>query len=205
MESDLFSKRLNQLLPAQKEIDLDKKLSPFRQTSIVNEYRARQQLEEDRERELRIQEEKRKMQINNLIRNKTFMEDWKSKGEVEWAKNMQIQKEREQRDHAFKLMTTMKEQQKALTVQTKEREDVLQGIEAFEANAGKLGIDLKHDPNQSKKAERSTFSGTGALNKLMDAPLQSEAVRKERDKRYFQKKSLLIHFLKTKKDDRRSG
>ena len=182
-------KRLNQLNKAQKDIDLDRKLDRFRGTMDENIKRGEAKQREEQERDRQIKDERRKIELNKLQRNITFMEDWQAKGWNEWKKNQSKKHEREQKDKDFAIKTTFKATTLANRALEDERAEVLDGIDAFETNAKKLGVELEHDPEQEKKVEKSTFSvgtATGATTLMMlkEKTLKSEASRRERDKRY---------------------
>lgn len=185
MESKLFKKRLNQLNRPQKEIDLENKLAKFEDAKIRNEMEYKNKFQEEQERDRQIKDERRKIELNKLQRNITFMEDWQAKGIAEWKKNQQRKHEREKKDTEFELMTTMKAKTKAVGAEMDERREVLGGIDDFEANAGKLGVIIEHDPEETNKVEveKTTFSMSTTLMKMKEKPLQTESSRKERDKR----------------------
>lgn len=210
MESHLFLKRLNQLNKAQKDIDLDKKLDRFRSTMDANAQKAEAQRHEELEKDRQIKDERRKIELNKLQRNITFMEDWQAKGWNEWRKNQGRKEEREKKDRDFGRKTAMKAKDLATRAIDNERTEVFDGIGAFEANAKRLGIELEHDPENGKKAEKSTFSvGVAAatnLALLKEKTKKSEASQRERDKRYnYAIFFVLLTHYQTKKDDCRSS
>lgn len=183
MESQLFSKRLNSLNKPQKEIDLDKKLEKFKVIEKLNVERGLQQDLEEKQKERQIKEEMRKIQLNKLQRNITFMEDWQEKGRKEWEKNQKIRLDREERDRAFSETMAQRQTLKNTLRLGGEREEVFGGIQEFEQTAAKLGVEIDHDPEGGRKIEKSSYSVSATLMKLKDKTLQSEQSRKERDKR----------------------
>jgi len=184
MEGQLFEKRLNQLNKAQKEIDLEKKLAKFEHARIINEQKAIEKEKEEKERDRQIQDERRKIELNKLQRNITFMEDFQAKGWAEHEKNQARKHEREQKDREFQYMTETKRRDRILQGERLERQEVLDELDNFEKNAEKLGIEIEHDPDNPKKMERSNFAvGPATLMKLKDKTAKSDLARKERDKR----------------------
>lgn len=185
MESDIFAKRINQLNKPQKEINLDNHLAKFTvQANNIEEERQRK-IKEDRDLEKKIQEERRKLALNTLVRTKAFQYDWTSQNEAVHAQAMQRKFEREQKEQDFKQMSATKARYRAIDQEQQERRDVLEGIDDFEVNADKLGIELEHSPDKKKKAKEPSLhmSMSPMLLKSMDKPLQLDAGRKERDKR----------------------
>ena len=199
MESNLFSKRLNQRNKAQKEIDLDKKLEKFSEAQVKNEQKALEKLREEQERDKQIQEERRKIELNKLQRNITFMEDWQAKGWAEWTKNMKVKNEREKRDKDFEESQNTKMKDRMVKAERIERQEVLDDITAFESNAQKFGIELEHDPEQTtKRVEPTTYaSGPTTLSKLKEQTIKSENARRERDKR---RRKMIVDQAKSQRD-----
>ena len=201
MESHLFSKRLNQLTKAQKQTDLDKKLEKFEIQMIRNMQRAQYDEESEKNRDKQIRDDMRKIQLNKLQRNITFMEDWQSKGQKEWEKNQMIKKERELKDREFRAKMEARREAKRLNAKDAQREDVLSGIQEFEDNAHKLGINVDRDPEQdlenTKKFEQTNLSVNATLIKLKDKSVQSELARKERDKR---RRKMIVDQAKAQRD-----
>jgi len=183
MESQLFAKRLNSLNKPQKIIDLEKKLEKFKVIEKQNMEKGAREEQELREKERQIKEEMRKIQLNKLQRNITFMEDWQEKGRKEWEKNQKIKHDREERERAFSETMAQRKAMRETLQRNAERDEAIKGIQEFEQNASKLGVEVDHDPENRHRIERSTYSVSATIMKLKDKSLQSEQSRKERDKR----------------------
>jgi len=83
-----------------------------------------------------------------------------------------IKKERELKDREFRAKMEERREAKRLNAKDAQREDVLSGIQEFEDNAHKLGINVDRDPEQdlenTKKFDQTNLSVNATLIKLKD-------------------------------------
>lgn len=141
MESSYFMKRLNQTNKAQKVVNLEKKLEKFEEAGAKNLEKVRMYVEEEKLKDLKTKEEIRKVQLNKLQRNISFMENWTTKGWENWRKNQDIKHTREQKEKEFEQKMATKTFNEQTRKENMERQDVTEGIAEFEGSLAKFGIE----------------------------------------------------------------
>lgn len=144
MESHLFSKRLNNLNASQKSLNLEKHLSKYREVMYKSLDKAEFMRKQEEAAERLREETTQKFRTEQLLkfhRNKNFMDEWTTKGLESWQKNMDVKKEREQKDREFALLLATRSKSQLLKRQKQENSDVIEGIADFEKKFSKLETD----------------------------------------------------------------
>lgn len=136
--------------------------------------------------------ERRQKQIEQLKENKEFMEEWMKKGRQDWAKNKQVTLERMRKEQILEKALTDKFINKLKQNMQDATEDVENGIDSFEKNLARIGIeneanldaldDAKKQPTTSKKP-LGGFSFPATMIKIQEKKKKGDLARKERDRR----------------------
>ena len=157
MENNFFVKRINGLNKAQKDINLEKHMTKFLDNQKQLEERAKILLDEEIQNDVKVKEEMRKINLNKLQRNMTFMEDWQKKGIENWTKNIETKNTRELRDSEFMKKKNKIKLEKLQNEYDLENDDVFNGISIFEKNLHKFGIETEPAFDEEKKREKCNF------------------------------------------------
>ena len=96
---------------------------------------------EDRQVAAMRKQEMRRIQINKLQRNAGFMEEWHQKGVEDWKKNQKRQRDREGKTLEFQLKQAQKYNQVAELKLQEAKDEVTDGIDAFENTLKSNGIE----------------------------------------------------------------
>ena len=175
MEKRYTEDRLHARTVPQKQLDLDAKLQKFKEFRAQMEQKAENQKQEEMTLQKQEKEEKRKVLINKLQRNAGFMEDWEQKGVLDWKKNMEAKKKREQMELTYKLKSMQKMQMKADSFYSKARNEAMAGIEDFEKSMKEFGIPVK-----PYKEDSRTTQSFPSISKTSIAPhvIQERDIRR---------------------------
>lgn len=136
--------------------------------------------------------ERRQQQIEQLKENQEFMDEWMKKGKKDWGKNKRVTLERIQKEQILEKALTDKYINKIKKNMTDATDDVVGGIDSFEKNLARIGIeneanlealdDSKKPPTGSKKP-LGGFSFPATMMKIKEQKLKGDEARKERDRR----------------------
>lgn len=201
---DFFRLRLQELNESQKNLNLKSHLDKFEEIRKKQENQAQRSEQEENEMQRKMKQDMRKAQIDKLQRNAGFMEEWLRKGIEDWKKNQTSKKEREKKQLEFEFTQTKTIEKYTVTQIQQAVHEVTDGIDEFENNLKRQGID-PHVPgsNQSNasktrmtaKQSSNLFGKTGpTMTANMTAmgsdgkmkergSRMSEATRKERERR----------------------
>lgn len=80
---------------------MEKHLTKYEEEKARQERIAAKANQLEVEAQEKARSEMRKIQINKVVRNAGFMEEWMQKGVEDWKKNQTIKKDRERRDLEF--------------------------------------------------------------------------------------------------------
>jgi len=136
----------------EKDIRLSKHLTHFEEEMKRQRRNAEAADLEDQELKLKQSQDTRKQQLNKLQRNGGFMEEWLQNGIQSWGKNMQVKKEREERELQFTLKQTHAFRQTMLQKVEGETGEVQGGINQFEAKLRQTGVN-PYVPNDEDSDE----------------------------------------------------
>ena len=118
---------------------------------------------EDRQVAAMRKQEMRRIQINKLQRNAGFMEEWHQKGVEDWKKNQKRQRDREGKTLEFQLKQAQKYNQVAELKLQEAKDEVTDGIDAFENTLKSNGIEPRVQKEDAKRAIEASFKArTGA-------------------------------------------
>lgn len=185
-ESRFFGRRLNEMNKAQKTVNLEKHLKPFRDFQTLQEEILRKRRQEDLIKEQKIKDEMRKISLNKLQRNMAFLENWNEKGKENWEKNQKIMKERVIKEEEFRAKTLEHKSVRLQAIHEQNKKEIYEGIEQFESNLKKHGIESPE--SLEKKAlsldkSHTMFSASATMLRIKEKKMVSDFMRKERDKR----------------------
>lgn len=185
-ESRFFGRRLNEMNKAQKTVNLEKHLKPFRDFQTMQEEILRKRRQEDLIKEQKIKDEMRKISLNKLQRNMAFLENWNEKGKENWEKNQKIMKERVIKEEEFRAKTQERKSVRLQAIHEQNKKEIFEGIEQFESNLKKHGIESPE--SLEKKAlsldkSHTMFSASATMLRIKEKKMVSDFMRKERDKR----------------------
>jgi len=136
---------------------------------------------------------KRIENANQTLRdNKTFMKQWMQEGLRNWYTNQQVKATRVAKRMKFE--QTAVDKYKAEVQKKKEEgtKEVKEGIEGFERNLQRIGIDIQEqviDDNDNenasdeKKKKKQPFSIVAAMTKIREKKTLADFARKEKDRR----------------------
>ena len=188
----LATKDSNRLSKANKLSKVEQKLLQFEERKQVLELKAiRDQQQEDKMVHDLLMDRRQK-QIEQLKENKEFMDEWMKKGRRDWTNNNKVTLERIRKQEIHekaltdKYINTIKQNMQNAT------EDVVNGIESFENNLARMGIEneanidaldeSKKQPAASKKL-LGGFSFPATMIKIKEKKDKGDQARKERDRR----------------------
>ena len=186
------TKDSNRLSKANKLSKVEQKLLQFEERKQVLELKAiRDQQQEDKMVHDLLMDRRQK-QIEQLKENKEFMDEWMKKGRRDWTNNKKVTLERIRKQEILEMALTdkyiniIKQNMQGAT------EDVVNGIESFENNLARMGIEneanidafdkSKKQPAASKKP-LGGFSIPATMIKIKEKKDKGDQARKERDRR----------------------
>ena len=177
---------------------VEKKMLKFEDAKLRLEERAADDCRKERSLVHSLLMKKREDQINTLQSNQEFMEEWNKKGKQAWRANMSKTKERI--DKAQRLEDKLTNRYKDMLHKQigDATSEVVDGIEQFEKNLQRLGIDTSANVDEgadpkgaAKGAEKPKkegkplggFSYAATMNKIKEKKTLGDFARKERDRR----------------------
>jgi len=119
---------------------MEKHLSRFEEEKLRQERRAEEAKKEELEAQGKVRQDIRKAQINKLVRNAGFMEEWMQKGVEDWKKNQTVQKDRERRQLEFEYKQAEKMNAFTMKKINEANDEVISGIDQFEKSLKERGI-----------------------------------------------------------------
>ncbi len=169
---------------------LEKKLEKFQDAKRKLDQHAYESMA--REKELKAQTVRTSIVAQNqtLRENRQFMKEWTQKGMQNWYKNQQKLKMRSEKERLFE--QTAVDRYKTVVTKTKEAgaQEVREGIDGFERNLQKLGIDIQEQAvdedeaaDSAKKKKKQPFSIVSAMTKIREKKTLADFSRKEKDRR----------------------
>lgn len=205
MSSILFKRRLQEMNEAQKEINLRTHQHKFEEIRQRQEEKAKRDEDNEYKRKLQMLSDTRKGQIDKIQRNAGFMEEWLRKGIEDWRHNQTIRKERERKQLEFEFKQTKKIETKTVKMVNTAKSEVVDGIDKFEQNLKKQGIDPDMPGSSASSPSKTKMTAQGSTNrmtKMMGTSINAsvnatvidpkarergstmtEAIRKERERR----------------------
>ncbi|CAI2385760.1 unnamed protein product [Moneuplotes crassus] len=199
-----FKVQLQELNESQKNINLKNHLKKFEEIRQKQEAQAHREDEKEHEMKIKLKHDMRHSQIDKLQRNAGFMEEWLRKGIEDWKKNQNVKKEREKKQLQFEFTLTKKLESQTMTQINKAKSEVIDGIEEFENNLKRNGIETEapgskeSSPSKTRLTINKSSNLFGRTNQTMTETLGnlsiggkakergsriSEATRKERERR----------------------
>ena len=103
-------------------------------------------------------QEMRRIQINKLQRNAGFMEEWHQKGVEDWKKNQKRQRDRESKQLEFDLKQAQKFNNVAEKKLQDAKDEVSDGIDAFETTLKSNGINPRVAKDDAERAISDSFN-----------------------------------------------
>ena len=146
--------------------DLETKLEKFDINRQRNEEKAAREIQEMQRRYQEVKNEARNSQMEALRKNKEYIQELDKKGWEDWKKNQDVRLTRQQKEAEFENKMTQRIKNKILEQEEYERTDANEGVDDFETNAQKLGVDLEHDPEEIKTMEKAGISSNALMIKL---------------------------------------
>ena len=200
---NFFKRKLQELNDSQKNINLTNHQQKFEEIRMKQEAQAKRQEEEEKTMKIKMKHSMRKGQIDKLQRNSGFMEEWMRKGIEDWKHNQTNKKVRERKQLEFEFKQTKQIEDFTMTQVKTAINEVTDGIDEFENNLKKQGIDPElpgSNPSSPSKTRTNNQTSTklGKLGNTMSQSLltnmtgskvrergsrMSEANRKERELR----------------------
>lgn len=199
-----FKLQLQELNESQKNVNLRNHLNKFEEIRKKQEFEAKREEEMERERQIKMRQDVRKANIDKLQRNAGFMEEWLRKGIEDWKKNQTSKKEREREQLEFEFKITKKIEKITMTQISKAENEVNSGIDEFENNLKRHGIDPdlpgsnQSSPSKTRMTANKSSNMFGRTNQMLTGTMgslaiggkakergsrMSEATRKERERR----------------------
>lgn len=161
---DFFKLRLQELNDSQKNLNLKSHLNKFEEIRKRQESKAQQAEQEENEMHTKLKQDMRKAQIDKLQRNAGFMEEWLRKGIEDWKKNQTSKKDREKKQLEFEFTQT-KQIEKFTVTQIKHAvHEVSDGIDDFENNLRRQGIDVDVPGSNQSNASKTRMTGKQSSN-----------------------------------------
>eukprot|EP01022_Parablepharisma_sp_SALTPOND_P028348 TRINITY_DN70835_c3_g1_i1.p1 TRINITY_DN70835_c3_g1~~TRINITY_DN70835_c3_g1_i1.p1 ORF type:complete len:1854 (-),score=220.87 TRINITY_DN70835_c3_g1_i1:676-6237(-) len=144
------------------------------------------------EKTMKAQTVQNRIQQHNqtLKDNQKFMKEWMQNGLKNWYKNQQRAKTRIEKQQRFEQAAVDK--YKAAIEKRREEgaKEVKEGIEGFERNLQRLGIDIQEqviddndDTGEEKKKKKQPFSIVAAMTKIREKKTLADFARKEKERR----------------------
>jgi len=113
---------------------------------------------EDKQIAAMRKQEMRRIQINKLQRNAGFMEEWHQKGVEDWKKNQKRQRDRESKHLEFQLKQAQKFNTIAENKLQEAKDEVSDGIDAFENTLKSNGINPRVQKDFAEQAINASFN-----------------------------------------------
>ena len=138
-----FKVQLQELNESQKAVNERNHLSKFEEIRQKQEAQAQREDQKEREMKIKMKQDMRNSQIDKLQRNAGFMEEWLRKGIEDWKKNQTMKKDREGKQLQYEFTLTKKIENQTMTQINKAVSEVTAGIDDFENNLKRQGIDTE--------------------------------------------------------------
>lgn len=168
-----FKQRINALNKPQKQLNMESHVRKFSEERERQAAVAQKCEQEDLQAATMRKQEMRRIQINKLQRNAGFMEEWHQKGVEDWKKNQKRQRDRECKQLEFQLKQAQRSNAAAESKLSEARNEVTDGIEAFEQSLKQQGIEPRVKKDFADKALADSFAQT----KSAVGPLHSSVSR----------------------------
>lgn len=169
------------------------KLEKFQDAKKQLYEKAQKSIEEEKRQNAETIKKRIETHNNTMRENKEFMKNWTQQGLKNWYTNQQKANERIEKHQAFE--ETAINKYKTSIQKSKEfgAKEVREGIDTFERNLQKLGIDIQEQvideeedngSGQGKgKKKRQPFSIVSAMTKIREKKTLADFARKEKDRR----------------------
>eukprot|EP00742_Colponemidia_sp_Colp-10_P006325 GILJ01006779.1.p1 GENE.GILJ01006779.1~~GILJ01006779.1.p1 ORF type:complete len:1812 (+),score=440.28 GILJ01006779.1:171-5606(+) len=220
MEQSHFEERLRASAKPLKQVRMQLHLKKFHEAGMENEVRARTLEAADQEEEERQTQERRRAQIGRRLNNTGFMEQWQQRGEESWKKNQEVKQDRERTELRFEMSLAEQTKRKAQAFKESGVHEVESGIDAFERNLARIGVDdrrgkdtdsglvlsdstispLEHLKTLSKRLPDNNtqrLEATVFMEKVRENKVETEIARKERERR---RRRVLVDQAKTQEE-----
>ena len=183
----LYHQRLQNNTKSQKDVDLEKKLSPFTNFQIEQDI----QIEKNKEKYEKNLNDKKDKNIQELKskaqRIHGFNQTFEQEGIEKWKQNMLKKKEAEKKELDFQLKEAEKYQGYVNNVITNSKKETIDKIDNFEKNLLKLQSDVVNNNIDDKL--KKNFKGMALVNseqiiqKIQEKIIQNQNAKRERDRR----------------------
>lgn len=130
---------------------LENKLQRFDLEWVANVEKTVRQEQIVEATKLQARDERRREELEKRQKNREYLESFTAKGWEDWQKNQDQKKNRLIAETEFRSKMTGKLRENFEKFEKYERNDVIQGFIDFETNARRLGVDLEHDFEPTKK------------------------------------------------------
>jgi hypothetical protein len=126
----------------------------------------------------------RTAKIETLRSNKQFMKEWETKGWQDWQENQAKFTTMKEAEYNLKVKLAQDYKNKQLREIAYHEEDAKKGIEEFEMNMMRLGIDHNSDENSvKKKVQNLETEAAVIMAKIKENKARNEEAAKEREAR----------------------
>ena len=200
MQLSIFVKRLNTLLPAQKQVDLRAKLSRFEQMKEKHVQEIQKHKQELEDNENRNRENRRAVGRENMRNGLEFKQSSDKLDNVKWQENMATIKQQISKKEMFQERIRQKEAELRVGVRESIKQQFVSDIEAFDSRLEilhqKSTAEVVYDkdelyqfPVENKKQIIGFIMENINVNRIRDQikmrknELQSDFNKKERDRR----------------------
>lgn len=158
VQHEFFKTRINALNKPQKTLNMESHLQKFEEEKERQADQAKKLDKEDVQMAAMRKQEMRRIQINKLQRNAGFMEEWHQKGVEDWKKNQKRQRDRESKQLEFELNQAQKFNSVAEKKLQEARDEVTDGIDAFESSLQANGINPRVQKEDADRAVSGSFN-----------------------------------------------
>jgi adenylate kinase family enzyme len=168
---------------------LKSKLRPFEDEKRTQEQTIKQKHLEMTNLHHSVAMTKRAAEMDKQMNNKQFMKEWHHKGMKDWRKNQDDKLLRLEKARLLKERFDDIKNTKTQKIRNDATEEMQGGIEGFQRNLEKLGIDINVIPDENKdkkkkpKSFAETFSSVATMNKIRERKVAGDFARKEKERR----------------------
>ena len=166
---------------------LNEKLGKFQEVKTELYKRAAESKALEQTMKAQSVKEKMNQGRQTLKENKKFMQDWTNKGMKNWYKNRQKRREVIEKQLKYEQSVVDKYRTGFENRRIEGEKEVKEGIDFFERNLQRLGIDIKEqviDDNEERKdRKKQPFSLVSTMTKIRERKTLADFARKEKDRR----------------------
>jgi hypothetical protein len=194
VQAEVIARRkgLEPTIKSKKLSMIENKLLKFEERKERLELKAIREQQKEDELVHQLLMDRRQKQIEQLKENREFMDEWMTQGKKNWAKNKRVTLERMRKEEILNKALTDKHINKIKQNMENATDDVVGGIDNFEKNLARMGIeneanldaldDSKRQPPASKKP-LGGFSFPATMIKIKEKKIKGDLAREERDRR----------------------